>query len=43
VLTLESGGGKFQVRGEMKEAEKNEGSEKRDLVEIENLEEKKMS
>jgi len=43
VLTLESGGGKFQVRGEVKEAETNEGSEKGISLRLESLREKKCS
>jgi len=41
VLTLESGGGKFQVRGEVKEAETNEGSEKGISLRLENLRKRK--
>jgi len=41
VLTPESGGGKFQVRSEVKEAETNEGSEKGISLRLENLRKRK--
>jgi len=43
VLTLESGGGKFQVRGEVKEAEANERSEKGISLRLENSRKRKCS